>query len=411
MDEYYIQDARNLSEVVKTKVDLIVTSPPYFDMKDYGPENQIGFGQEYAEYLGDMRRVLDQCNTVSNDSAGLWMVVDTLKKDGQFKLLPFDLVAEASKVGWKLQDIIIWKKDKTLPFSRRGEMRNIFEYVLYFVKSESFKYYPDRITEFELKEWWVKYPERYSPKGKAKSDVWEFPIPVQGSWGNHYVRHFCPLPSKMIDQIIELCTDVGDVVLDPFAGSGAVLTEAHKLKRKYIGCDLNSKFKDMFIEYSKNIDIDSDAEKSAEIKAAFGSTINTLRILKWPSALLKKLRQAGDGLLENVQGVIIENSADYKGKIIYSFILKKKVKSLEESIISISSKPPFTKYGIDFDVKFVYELPSYTPKWEYNWISTHKEPKRFEGITMPYIASDMQLDNLERKLVNDFLKTGKIGVS
>jgi DNA modification methylase len=411
MDKYYIHDARNLSEVVQTKVDLIITSPPYFDMKDYGSANQIGFGQQYIEYLNDMRKVLNQCNEVANDSASLWMVVDTLKKDGQFKLLPFDLVAEAEKVGWKLQDIVIWKKDKTLPFSRRGEMRNIFEYVLYFVKSENFKYYPDRITEFELKEWWLKYPERYSPNGKAKSDVWEFPIPVQGSWGNHYVRHFCPLPSKMIDQIIELCTDVGDVVLDPFAGSGAVLSEAHKLKRKYVGCDLNPDFKKMFLEYSKNVDIDTAAEKSAEIKVAFGNTINALRILKWPSALLKKLRQTEGHQLENVLGVVIENSADDDKRILYKFILKKKDEKLQNDILSISTRPPFTKYGIDLEVRFEYKLPSHNPEWEYSWISTHKTPKRFEGNTSPYIASDIHLNYQERKLVDTFLTTGKIGIA
>lgn len=131
MDQYHIQDARSLTTVVKQKVDVIVTSPPYFDLKDYGSSNQIGFGQQYDDYMQDMNRVLQQCFEVTSDSGCMWMVVDTLKKEGNLKLLPFDIVSEAQKTGWMLKDIIIWKKDRTLPFSRRGEMRNIFEYVLY----------------------------------------------------------------------------------------------------------------------------------------------------------------------------------------------------------------------------------------------------------------------------------------
>jgi DNA modification methylase len=318
MNEYYIHDARKLSNVVKTKVDLIITSPPYFDMKDYGPANQIGFGQKYSDYLKDMKEVLSQCNKVTKDSASLWMIVDTLKKDRQLKLLPFDLVAEAEKEGWTLQDIIIWKKDKTLPFSRRGEFRNIFEYILYFVKSDNFKFYPERITELELKEWWVKFPERYSPNGKAKSDVWDFPIPVQGSWGSHYVRHFCPLPSKMIDQIIELCSDEGDIVLDPFAGSGAVLTEAYKLKRKYIGCDLSEQFKSMFQNYINTVGSGETSRSETKTKEVFGNTIYKLRVLKWSSALLKKLRQTDKTQLEKIKGVLIDNR---EGVYVYTFVL------------------------------------------------------------------------------------------
>jgi DNA modification methylase len=406
MNEYYIQDARKLSNVVKTKVDLIITSPPYFDMKDYGPANQIGFGQKYSDYLKDMREVLNQCNTVAKDSASLWMIVDTLKKDRQLKLLPFDLVAEAEKEGWTLQDIIIWKKDKTLPFSRRGEFRNIFEYILYFVKSDNFKFYPERITELELKEWWVKYPERYSPNGKAKSDVWDFPIPVQGSWGSHYVRHFCPLPSKMIDQIIELCSDEGDIVLDPFTGSGAVLTEAHKLKRKYIGSDLSTEFKSMFQNYINTND-DGVGNNEARTKEVFGSTIHKLRILKWPSALMKRLRQIDKDQLEKVRGVFID--AD-KSVCSYTFFLDKKDADLENAILSISKKPPLTKYGFICEIKFIYSKPARTPEWEYNWVSTHVSPKKFDGKVSPYIATDIHLGNPEREMVNRFLATGKISI-
>ncbi len=411
MDQYHIQDARSLTTVVKQKVDVIITSPPYFDLKDYGSSNQIGFGQQYDDYMQDMNRVLQQCFEVTSDSGCMWMVVDTLKKEGNLKLLPFDIVSEAQKTGWMLKDIIIWKKDRTLPFSRRGEMRNIFEYVLYFVKSTDFKYYPERISSLDIKEWWIKYPERYALNGKAMTDVWDFPIPVQGSWGDSYVRHFCPLPRQMIDQIIQLCSDEGDVVFDPFAGSGAVLAEAHRLNRKFIGCDLNPQYRDMFYNYLPTVAVEDPAAKDLELKALLGSTLTGLRILKWPSALLKTCRKADPRSLDNVQGVIIKPTEGHdlalNNEVEYTLIMSHRDEKAEELIRRTAARPPLTKYGLKPTLSFTQKLRD-APLWEYQWASTHTPPKKFQGETFPFIASDVALSPKERKLVDNYLKRGKL---
>src|SRR5207253_1419630 len=145
-----------------------------------------------------------------------------------------------SGVGWLLKDIIIWNKTRTLPWSGHGQFRRIFEYILFFAKTSAFKYHVDRIKEpDDLKEWWVKYPERYSPKGKVPSSIWTFPIPVQGSFSRSNFRHFCPFPSSLIERILLLTTDLGDCVFDPFAGSGVVLAQAKAMGRRFIGCDVN----------------------------------------------------------------------------------------------------------------------------------------------------------------------------
>ena len=349
-----------------------------------------------------MRRVLGQCYTVSNDSASMWLVVDTLKKDRFFKLLPFDLAREAEKEGWQLQDIIIWKKDKTLPFAKHGEMRNIFEYLLFFVKTDNFKYYPSRVTDLNIKEWWVKYPERYSPNGRAQTDVWEFLIPVQGSWGNHYIRHFCPLPAKMIDQIIELCSDAGDVVMDPFAGTGAVLAEASKLGRKYIGCDLNDDFRDMFYEYLPTVASVKHEKSTDHEKEVFGVTIQKLRALKWPSAVMKKVRQQSNDDLQNIRGVFIDKSNN-ETEFSYTFLVNSNNKNTEALISAIAKRPPLTKYGISPRIEFAYSDPNMKPKWEYSWISTHLPPKPYSGEITPFIATDIALNKAERALADTYL--------
>src|SRR5690606_21611299 len=155
MNQYFIQDARKVDELpLKSLVDLIITSPPYFDMKDYGSKNQIGFGQNYDNYLRDIELVFSKCFSITKDTGSLWIVVDILRKDGELKLLPFDLIKKVQDGGWKLKDIIIWEKDKTVPFTHNGEMRNIFEYVLFFTKTDKYKFYRERITSInDLKEW------------------------------------------------------------------------------------------------------------------------------------------------------------------------------------------------------------------------------------------------------------------
>src|SRR3989338_6287310 len=104
MNDYFIHDARTLDTLpIKSPIDLIVTSPPYFDMKDYGSDSQIGFGQTYQQYLENIEKVFGKCFTIAKESASLWVVVDILKKDGEMKLLPFDMAQSIQNSGWKLR--------------------------------------------------------------------------------------------------------------------------------------------------------------------------------------------------------------------------------------------------------------------------------------------------------------------
>ena len=244
MNKVYNGDSRCLLEILPegVQVQTTITSPPYFDMKDYGVEGQVGFGQKYEEYLEDLKEIFAQIYTVTKDDGTLWIVIDTFKRDHAVVTLPFDLVQKLNSVGWKLQEIIIWKKDKTVPWSSKGFMQRKFEYVLFFSKQNNYKTNKDQVRIYDtqqLKKWWVKYPERYNPKGKALDEIWEFPIPVQGSWGTEYIRHFCPLPKEMVATMISISTDEEDVVFDPFAGSGAVMSQSAYMKRTYLGIEIN----------------------------------------------------------------------------------------------------------------------------------------------------------------------------
>jgi hypothetical protein len=178
------------------------------------------------------------------------MIVDSFKTDRkEVKALPFDIVNHIREIypqTWSLRDVIIWNKLKNLPWYGKGHFKNHFEYILFFSKGESIKFHIDEIREIvDLKKWWLTYPERYSPKGVSPSNVWEIPPQIKG-WSDYNSHHMCPFPFRLVEKIITLSSDKGDLVLDPFAGSGSVIAMASIMGRDAIGIDINKKYKKEF---------------------------------------------------------------------------------------------------------------------------------------------------------------------
>ena len=360
------KDARELLDIVPpTTVDLTVTSPPYFDLKDYGSKKQIGYGQSYKAYLDDLKKVFEKVFTATKDHGSLWVIIDSFRRDQELLPLPFDLAAVLKEVGWSLKDVIIWKKERTLPWLKQGATRNIFEYILVFSKNgRAHKYFPDRLRETEeLKHWWVKYPERYNPKGKALEEIWTFDIPTQGAWGNGYVRHFCPLPEGLVQRIIDLTTNPGDVVLDPFSGSGTVPAQALFMNRKYIGFELNRSYIKDFERYiceNKKIKSDAYASQSRhEITDAFQETIISLRILKMGRLLFKAIEKKYPELRVRLLTNRLNEPPNEKFKIVrakYTFVTDhhKNTEGLLGEIKLLASRPPLSKYGIQAEFKITH---------------------------------------------------------
>jgi DNA modification methylase len=287
-------DARALSKSLSDQsVMVTITSPPYFDMKDYGVIGQIGFGQDYGGYLDDLAKVFREIFRATVQEGSLWVVIDTFRRDKEVIPLPFDLVAKLRTCGWILRDVVIWKKERTVPWIQVGTTRRIFEYVLVFAKgSESFNYFPDTQRDVsELRKWWVKYPERYNPRGKALEQIWAFDIPTQGSWARKTVRHFCPLPPDLVRRIVSLTTQPGDLVLDPFAGTGTVAAEAVRAGRRSYGFELDAKhvrrFRKQRLLPSNNRSRPAKGAQIDEGSGDFSRTIKNLRVLKFARLLYR----------------------------------------------------------------------------------------------------------------------------
>ena len=347
-------DSRNILSVLPQDaiVQTTITSPPYYDMKDYGVDDQIGFGQTYEKYLNDLQSVFKQILQRTKDDGTLWIIIDTFKRNGSIVPLPFDLANKLKEIGWHFQDIIIWEKDKTVPWSSSGFVQKKIEYILFFSKNEKYKYNKDVIRVYDsqqLKRWWVKYPERYNPKGKALDQVWKYPIPVQGSWGNKYVRHFCPLPKEMVATMILLSTNENDVVLDPFSGSGAVIAQASYMRRRYVGVELNPKYIAQSQEYLAKTQNEGkrEYEKFIERKGQneFEETIWNLRALKYGRVLLKKIEEQTHA---NARIVVRRGEVtDQRLQVDYSIIVDRLFQDVCNKIIQqIITIPPLSKYGI-----------------------------------------------------------------
>lgn len=358
LNTYHIGDARKIHKLIPSQpfVDVTITSPPYWNLKDYGSKSQVGYAQPYEKFLDDLEKIFGAILHITKNTGSLWIVADTIKHDGELILFPFDLAQRLKNVGWSLHDIIIWNKDKTLPWSHRGKLRNIFEYILFFSKGKKFQYYLSELRESkDLKEWWIRYPERYSPEGKAPSRTWTIPIPRQGSWGENWVRHFCPLPIELVRRIVLLTTKQGDVALDPFAGSGVVLAQAAALKRRFVGIDLRRSYRRMFedkvrpsierLEESNSKSLGKDEKQ----KRKFASLIWRLRKTKYPRELVR--------LYEKYYGIpkmsgVLELSIGLKTLNVYLLLGKnyKSTKRLKTRLRKIMRRPPLSKYGLKVNI-------------------------------------------------------------
>jgi DNA modification methylase len=367
-------DARDLARLLSRYSDekhplltTTITSPPYADLKDYGAASQIGRGQPDDEYRMDLRRVFRILHEHTRADGSLWLIVDSLRAKAppgepwRLRMLPFELAAEAEKAGWILRDVIIWHKDKTLPWSSRGRLRNEFEYVLYFVRSAKYKHYVDRLREpLVLEEWWVRYPERYNPLGKAPSNVWYVPIPVQGSWANTKIQHACPLPPNLVERMLLLSTDADDVVIDPFAGSGVVLAEAERLGRRALGVEIVEDHIDAFhaVVRPEILQRRGTDELLARLEASeqLRRRITELRVLKLPKVLITQALASCPEVVPSAAIVTspLRQTRDGRVKSTVRFFISGSVTDRQRYLQAVSvaaSHRPASKFGVDVTIE------------------------------------------------------------
>lgn len=299
IDRLFLYDSRRLTNIILDTcpcVDVTITSPPYWNLKNYGgAPNQIGYKQKKDEYLTDIELVLKNCLLVTKPTGSLWLVVDDYSVNAVLQLLPWEIAERARKVGWILRDLIVWDKHHSVPYQTNGRMRNVSEFIFVMSKTDAYKYDLDRIkTLDEISKWWVDFPERFNPKGKTPTNIWSIPFRTKGAWRKlSKIDHHCSFPTTLVARIIELTTDPGDLVMDPFAGSSIVLAQAAAMGRHFVGFEINKDYVQMFNNIVKKevaaewAEIQKWRENDAIINGNFEKIILKLRALKYTRQVTK----------------------------------------------------------------------------------------------------------------------------
>ncbi|OLD66630.1 MAG: hypothetical protein AUI33_10805 [Ignavibacteria bacterium 13_1_40CM_2_61_4] len=424
-------DARNLSAILKEPIDVTISSPPYWGLKDYGVQGQIGQEETYDGYLSILVRVFNDIYDQTKDTGSLWLVLDAFKQGGDLKLFPFDLAGRLAQLTkWRLTDVIIWNKKKNLPWSSRGNLRHNHEFIMFFAKSSKYKFYLDRIREpAKLKEWWHDYPERYNPNGKSPSDIWDMMIPTQG-WGKPYLNHFCPFPPRLVERIVQLTTNKTDLVFDPFGGSGIVLAVASVMGRRAFGVEINDEYIRRFHERVLPDIRKMWADRRALLlmtertRVKLRNGITTLRQIKFAKMLGKKIVKKGEisqpaFMISHVGKYrrTYKNEKPIASKLTLVYEESSKKPSVD-SVLDLCKEPPLKSFGIlpKFEVVSNSELSGLKGRlWIYGNGSLSRTNgsinisdskwrsalERMEGVvTRPLLLANKRVDvpNLDKQL-------------
>lgn len=232
--------SENMCDVPDCSTSVVVTSPPYWNLKDYFKEGQIG-QEEYDIYLQRMRTVWEECYKKLLPNGSLWININIRIKEGKVISIPYDFVKICKAIGFYYKGIFIWHKSSGIPTLDKNIVDR-HEYVLLFTKSDDFCIDPSIQSSFA----------DYKNPNINGGAFWNINRKA-GSVGKKYI-HPAIYPNDLAIRIIQMSTSEGDLVIDPFLGSGTSLIAALQCNRNFIGYEYNEGFKDlMYYRYDKEL--------------------------------------------------------------------------------------------------------------------------------------------------------------
>lgn len=267
----YCDDAlTQLAEFDDECIDCIVTSPPYFNQRDYTGEKQIGREETPAEFVDALISVFDEARRTLRSSGTAWVVLGDKYDKGRLLGTPWRFALAMQDAGWILRSDIIWHKPNAMPSSVKTRPTTDHEYVFFFTKSKDYFYDADAIREphvtfsenskmkggrnhfdkrgstpeqgknggnSNLHD--ARWDQAFHPKGRNKRTVWSIPLSKVRE------AHFAVFPEKLVETCISAGCPEGGTVLDPFFGAGTTGIVAQRLDRNYVGIDCNSEYCEM----------------------------------------------------------------------------------------------------------------------------------------------------------------------
>jgi len=301
LNKVYWGDCReSMRQMAKegVKVQMCVTSPPYYGLRDYGADGQIGLEQTPQQFIDNLVEVFACVWDILEDDGTLWVnlgdsyCMNSMRgenskfketsigknhnkryEDGAMKLgkrtipeglkpkdlmgMPWRLAFALQDFGWYLRQDIIWHKPNPMPESVTDRCTKSHEYIFLLSKNQKYYFDNEAIKEpaihsnrtagnknpqkgaekegMEVRSGLIEAQQKIYEK-KNKRDVWT--VPVRAYKG----AHFAVFPPNLIEPCIKAGSAVGDIVLDPFFGSGTTGQVCQNLGRKWIGCELNKDY-------------------------------------------------------------------------------------------------------------------------------------------------------------------------
>jgi site-specific DNA-methyltransferase (cytosine-N4-specific) len=266
MNEVYFKSSKEMDEISDNSIDLIITSPPYFNIKDYSKDgNQdikhseskfedIGSINIFDRYIDELLEVWTECFRVLKPNGKLCInipLMPMLKKDfnSHYNRHIFDIQSAIQnsilkKTKLYLMDLFIWNRTNpskklmfgSYPYPRNFYVQNTIEFITVYVKDgkpippkDATCKETSKLTQSE----WLDYTKQ----------IWDIPIPNKGDLA--FGIHSAIMPEEIVKRLVKLYSFEGDVVLDPFAGSGTTLKISKLLKRNYLGYEIYDSYSEI----------------------------------------------------------------------------------------------------------------------------------------------------------------------
>ena len=262
---------KRLAEIPDRTVQCCVTSPPYWGLRDYGHDGQIGLEQTPDDYVSEMVEVFAEVRRVLRDDGVLWLNLgDTSLPGKQIAGIPWRVAFALQADGWILRQDIIWSKPNPMPESVKDRCTKSHEYLFLLIKSNRYYFDDLAIAEPATTKPGATWAERKAAGATAgnvivghetrngtqrvvhgkgvtsnltrqdglrnKRSVWTINTkPFRGA-------HFAVMPEALVEPCVLASSRPDDLVLDPFTGSGTVAVVALRHNRNFVGVELNPEY-------------------------------------------------------------------------------------------------------------------------------------------------------------------------
>lgn len=271
LDQFHCGDAAELAaRLVPESLDTVITSPPYFQQRDYGDPGQLGQETTPEAYVQRLVGVFEAIRPALRPEGTLWVVLGDKYLGNQLLGMPWRFALALQQAGWFLRSDCIWHKPNAMPSPVRSRPTTDHEYVFLFSRESSYFYDADAIREPHVtfsehskmkggrRHFGVRggtpeqgknsgkqnlhdgrWDQAFHPLGRNKRTVWSIPL------SKFREAHFAVFPERLVETCLLATCPPGGVVLDPFSGAGTTALVARRTGRRYIGFDCNPEYCDL----------------------------------------------------------------------------------------------------------------------------------------------------------------------